>query len=133
VGGLALALASAVTFGTADFLGGLATRRASALLVTLSAHLTGAVVVVPALFLLRAPLDPASLAWGAASRRVRLRRGGRRAGIAIHIVTADSPRSSSSWRAITSGAPKSRTARSSASAGSARARGGRPRRPPGAR
>jgi drug/metabolite transporter (DMT)-like permease len=67
VAGLALALASAAAFGTADFLGGLATRRASALLVTLSAHLTGAVVVVPVLLFLRAPVDPASLAWGAAS------------------------------------------------------------------
>jgi drug/metabolite transporter (DMT)-like permease len=65
--GLALALAAAATFGTADFLGGLATRRASALLVTLSAHLTGAAVVVPVLLLLRAPADPASLAWGATS------------------------------------------------------------------
>ena len=65
--GLVLALASAAAFGTADFLGGLATRRASALLVTLSAHLTGAVVVVPVLFLVRTPVDPASLAWGAAS------------------------------------------------------------------
>jgi len=67
VGGFALALASAAAFGTADFLGGLASRRASALLVTLSAHLTGAVVVVPVVLFLRAPVDPASLAWGAAS------------------------------------------------------------------
>jgi drug/metabolite transporter (DMT)-like permease len=67
VGGLALALASAAAFGTADFLGGLASRRASALLVTLAAHLAGLVVVLPVVLLLRAPVDPASLAWGAAS------------------------------------------------------------------
>jgi drug/metabolite transporter (DMT)-like permease len=65
--GLGLALASAAAFGTADFLGGLASRRASALLVTLVAHLAGLGVVVPVVLLLRAPVDPASLAWGAAS------------------------------------------------------------------
>ena len=62
-----LALASAAAFGTADFLGGLASRRASALLVTLAAHLAGLVVVLPVVLVLRAPVDPASLAWGAAS------------------------------------------------------------------
>lgn len=62
-----LALAAAATFGTADFLGGLATRRASALLVALAAQVAGLVVVLPALLVLRAPADPASLAWGAAS------------------------------------------------------------------
>jgi drug/metabolite transporter (DMT)-like permease len=67
VGGIALALASAVAFGTGDFLGGLASRRASALLVTLAAHIAGLCVVVPVVLLLRAPADPASLAWGAAS------------------------------------------------------------------
>jgi drug/metabolite transporter (DMT)-like permease len=67
VAGLVLALAAAATFGTADFLGGLATRRASALLVTLVAQLAGLGVVLPALLILRAPGDPASLAWGAAS------------------------------------------------------------------
>jgi drug/metabolite transporter (DMT)-like permease len=67
VGGLALALASAAAFGTADFLGGLASRRVSALLVTLAAHLAGLAVVLPVVLVLRAPVDPASLAWGVAS------------------------------------------------------------------
>ena len=67
VGGLALALAAAATFGTADFLGGLATRRANALLVTFVAQLAGLGVVLPALLVLRGQADPASLAWGAAS------------------------------------------------------------------
>lgn len=64
VGGLVLALAAAAAYGTADFLGGLGSRRASALLVTLVAQLTGLAVVVPAL-LAGAPVDAASMGWGA--------------------------------------------------------------------
>ena len=65
--GLVLALAAAVTYGSADFLGGLASRRASTLLVTLVAQSAGLAVVLPIALVLRTPADPASLAWGAAS------------------------------------------------------------------
>jgi drug/metabolite transporter (DMT)-like permease len=47
---LILALGSAVTFGVADFTGGLAARRASALTVTVVAQVAGALFLVPAVF-----------------------------------------------------------------------------------
>ncbi|HEY7200650.1 MAG TPA: EamA family transporter [Candidatus Dormibacteraeota bacterium] len=65
MGGLALALLAAASFGTADFLGGFASRRAAVLTVTLVGQAAGFAVVLPLLFLRPAPVDGASLAWGA--------------------------------------------------------------------
>lgn len=66
-GGLVLALAAAVSFGTADFLGGLATRRSSALLAVLVAQLAGLGLVVPVVLLSGESADGPSLAWGMAA------------------------------------------------------------------
>jgi hypothetical protein len=52
--GPVLALASACSFGMSDFTGGLAARRASALVVTLGAQVAGLLVLAPALVLLGA-------------------------------------------------------------------------------
>ena len=62
---IALALSAAVTFGTGDFLGGLASRRSSALLVTLVAQGAGLCLALPAALLQGARADAPSLAWGA--------------------------------------------------------------------
>lgn len=63
-----LALASAVTYGAADFLGGLASRRASTLGVVLWSQLAGVSVVIAGLLFLPAAHPAASdLAWGAAA------------------------------------------------------------------
>ncbi len=62
-----LALASALVYGTADFLGGLASRRAAALAVTFvsqCAGLTSLLVVIP--FAHGTGFDGADAAWGAA-------------------------------------------------------------------
>ncbi len=61
-----LALAGALTYGVADFCGGMASRRNAAASVTLVAQCAGLVVLAPAVLLVGGEADPASLAWGAA-------------------------------------------------------------------
>jgi len=68
VNAFVLALASAVTYGSADFLGGMASRRASTLAVVIWSQLAGVLVVIAGLFLLPAARPGAGdLAWGAAA------------------------------------------------------------------
>lgn len=62
-----LALASAGTFGVADFLGGLATRRATVLAVTLITNLTGALVAVLLTVLIDGRWSAGAIGWGAAA------------------------------------------------------------------
>ncbi|MGY1987546.1 MULTISPECIES: EamA family transporter [unclassified Blastococcus] len=62
-----LALASAVVYGAADFLGGLASRRASVFAVVAVSQLTGLLALVVLLPWLGGPVTTADLAWGAAS------------------------------------------------------------------
>jgi len=66
--GYVLALASAVAYGAADFMGGMASRRASTLAVVLWSQLAGVLVVAAGLLFLPA-VHPAAgdLAWGAAA------------------------------------------------------------------
>ncbi len=62
-----LALASAILYGTADFLGGAGSRRVPALtLLAVSAPVGTALMIVVALLAGGAPPAPAALAWGAA-------------------------------------------------------------------
>jgi uncharacterized membrane protein len=63
-----LALSAAAIYGTADFLGGVAARRTSALAVTVLAHVVGLTLLVGALFVLPAAHPtPTDLAYGAAA------------------------------------------------------------------
>jgi uncharacterized membrane protein len=63
-----LALSAAAIYGTADFLGGVAARRTSALAVTVLAHVVGLTLLVGALLVLPAAHpSPADLAYGAAA------------------------------------------------------------------
>lgn len=62
-----LALASAATYGAADFLGGLSSRRAPAVAVTLVSQAAGLVVLLCAVAVLGGSPTRADLAWGAAS------------------------------------------------------------------
>jgi drug/metabolite transporter (DMT)-like permease len=62
-----LALATAVVYGTADFLGGLAARRVRALLVVGWSQLAGWVLVVVLAVVVGGTATPADLAWGAAA------------------------------------------------------------------
>jgi drug/metabolite transporter (DMT)-like permease len=62
-----LALASAATYGAADFLGGLSSRRAPAVAVTLVSQAAGLVVLLGAVAVLGGAPTRADLAWGAAS------------------------------------------------------------------
>jgi len=60
-----LALASSLVYGSGDFLGGLASRRAPAILVTIWAELIGLVGLAIAVVVLRADdVTPADLVWG---------------------------------------------------------------------
>ncbi|MDQ4104621.1 MAG: EamA/RhaT family transporter [Actinomycetota bacterium] len=59
------ALSAAVSFGVADFAGGLAARRTSALTVTLLVQLAGSAVLLPALALLPGHLSTAAAVSGA--------------------------------------------------------------------
>ncbi|MPZ87378.1 MAG: EamA family transporter [Nitriliruptorales bacterium] len=61
----ALALTSALSFGAADFLGGLAARRCSALTVTGVSQLAGLMVLVPALLVFDGVLSMAAIWTGA--------------------------------------------------------------------
>lgn len=62
-----LALVGAVTYGVADFWGGLATKRTAAAAVIATGQLAGLLMLVPALALLPARLDTGALLWGAAA------------------------------------------------------------------
>ncbi len=63
-----LALVSSITYGTADFLGGLASRRASTISVVVVSQAAGLVLLGVVLPLLpRASIAPAAVAWGGAA------------------------------------------------------------------
>jgi uncharacterized membrane protein len=62
-----LALASAVVYGAADFLGGLASRRTSVFGVVALSQVVGLVALLALLPWLGGPVDGADLAWGAAA------------------------------------------------------------------
>jgi drug/metabolite transporter (DMT)-like permease len=62
-----LSLSGALVYGAADFLGGLAARRLSAVLVTAIAAVAGLVVMIAALPLLGGTWTSTDLAWGALS------------------------------------------------------------------
>jgi drug/metabolite transporter (DMT)-like permease len=64
--GLPIAAAAAALFGTADFLGGYAARRASALMVTLVVSLVGAIPVIALALWAGGHASRADLLWGAA-------------------------------------------------------------------
>jgi drug/metabolite transporter (DMT)-like permease len=64
MGGVALALAAAVTFGAGDFAAGMAARRSSALLTALVAQVAGLTVIVPAVLVQGAPFSWAAVGWG---------------------------------------------------------------------
>jgi drug/metabolite transporter (DMT)-like permease len=62
-----LALASAVVYGTSDFLGGLASRRSSVFGVVALSQVTGLAALLVLLPWLGGPVTAADLAWGAAA------------------------------------------------------------------
>ena len=62
-----LALASAVVYGAADFLGGLSSRRASAFGVVAVSQVVGLLALLALLPWLGGPVGPSDLAWGAAA------------------------------------------------------------------
>jgi uncharacterized membrane protein len=59
-----LGLAAAVLYGTGDFLGGLASRRAQVLPVLMLAETAGVIVALPAAAMSPGPARAAGLAWG---------------------------------------------------------------------
>ncbi|WP_375388736.1 EamA family transporter [uncultured Amnibacterium sp.] len=64
---IVLALLGALCYGTADFAGGLASRRASALAVVFCGQLASAVVLAVVLVVVPGRFDVPSIAWGAAA------------------------------------------------------------------
>lgn len=62
---IALALAAAAAFGTADFVGGVASRRSGAFLVALIAQAAGCLVLLPGLLVLPGAPRQEALWWGA--------------------------------------------------------------------
>lgn len=60
-----LAIAAACTFGVADFLGGLATRRAAVIAVTLITNLAGAAVAVVLVIVIDGAWTARAVVWGA--------------------------------------------------------------------
>lgn len=64
---IALALISAMCYGAADFLGGLATKRATMLAVALGGQLTGLVVLVPLAVLFTGHVRVSDIAFGLAA------------------------------------------------------------------
>jgi len=60
-----LALAAACTFGVADFLGGLCTRRAAVVAVTLTTNLAGAAMAIVLAFTIDGAWTPRAIGWGA--------------------------------------------------------------------
>ena len=61
-----LALASACSYGIADFLGGIATRKAAVVAVTLISNLAGAVLAVILAFAIEGEWTMGAIGWGAA-------------------------------------------------------------------
>ena len=72
-----LALGSAVVYGASDFLGGLASRRASVFGVVALSQLAGLVALLALLPWLGGPVTRADLGWGAAAGLRRVDRAGR--------------------------------------------------------
>jgi uncharacterized membrane protein len=64
---IVLALVGACSYGAGDFLGGIATRRASWLPVTIIAELVGLIPLGIMAFFLTAPVTTTDMAWGAAA------------------------------------------------------------------
>jgi drug/metabolite transporter (DMT)-like permease len=62
-----LATTTSLLFGCSDFLGGLASRRDSAIAVTANSHLLGFAILTVAALLFPAPFGPGDLVWGAAA------------------------------------------------------------------
>lgn len=62
-----LAIAAACTFGVADFLGGLSTRKAAVVVVTLITNVAGAVLAVALVVVIDGAWTTQAVAWGAAS------------------------------------------------------------------
>jgi len=60
-----LALAAACTFGVADFLGGLATRKAAVVAVTLITNVAGAALAVLLVFIIDGAWTASAIGWGA--------------------------------------------------------------------
>lgn len=60
-----LALAAAATFGVADFLGGLATRKAAVVVVSLITNVTGGTLALVLVFLIDGDWSAAAVGWGA--------------------------------------------------------------------
>ncbi len=60
-------LAAALTYGAADFIGGVVTRRVNVLSVVFLSQLVGSAVLVVALPFFPAPVTPEALGWGAAA------------------------------------------------------------------
>ena len=68
IGAVILAICASAVYGTADFFGGLATRRTSALAVVFVSQIAGLAVMAIALALLpRSNPSASDLAWGAAA------------------------------------------------------------------
>jgi len=63
--GVLFALVAAAAYGSADFLGGIAARRAALLAVALATQAVGLLVILLALAAHHEVFEPASLAWGA--------------------------------------------------------------------
>ena len=62
-----LALAAACTFGVADFLGGLATRKAAVVAVTLTTNVAGAVLALVLVWMIDGAWTAQAVVWGAIS------------------------------------------------------------------
>ncbi len=67
---IVLALGAALLYGSADFLGGAATRRAALLAVLLTTGVAGVAVQLPAALLLGGPPQPIGVEWGLAAGAV---------------------------------------------------------------
>jgi drug/metabolite transporter (DMT)-like permease len=66
-----LGLAAAVLYGSGDFLGGMATRKAHVLTVLTVVETAGVVVALAAAVILRGPASLAGLAWGVSAGLLR--------------------------------------------------------------
>lgn len=65
--GIVVGLASALTYGVADFFGGLASKRTPAVVVTALAAIVGLLALLPFAFLLPGTPSPAAFLWGGLS------------------------------------------------------------------
>jgi uncharacterized membrane protein len=61
---IVFALGAALLYGSADFLGGAATRRAALFAVLLTSGIAGVAVLLPAALLAGGPVHPAAIGWG---------------------------------------------------------------------